>query len=254
MPANRDPRPVCLVTGGAKRIGRAVVTALAGDFDVAIHANRSISDAEALAADLTKTGARAAVFSADFTEPESVEDMVAAAAAHFGRLDLVVNSASLFTYDSPGDFTADQMKSLISINLIAPMVVARAFGKVGSDEATLINLLDNKVFAPNPDFFSYSLAKFALKGSIDMLALHFRGKMRVCGIAPGVTLISGDQSQENFEKSWRHSLTGTGATPDDIAKTVRFIWDTKSINGETIVLDGGQRLMSMERDVAFVVE
>jgi hypothetical protein len=115
-------------------------------------------------------------------------------------------------------------------------------------------MLDSKVFSLNPDFFSYSLSKIALKGSIEMQAMHFRGKLRVCGIAPSVTLVSGDQSPENFEKSWRHTLTGSGPTPQDIGGAVEFIWDTKSLNGSTITLDGGQHLMGLQRDVAFVVE
>jgi NAD(P)-dependent dehydrogenase (short-subunit alcohol dehydrogenase family) len=247
-------RPVCLVTGGARRIGRAIIAELSNDFDVAIHANRSMDEAIAFADELTASGARAEAFQADFSDPETAADLVESVAARFDRLDLVVNSASTFEYDSPSGFDAGRMQRILSVNLIAQMVVARAFGKLGSADATLVNMLDNKVFAPNPDFFSYSLAKFALKSSIDMLALHYRGKMRICGIAPGVALRSGDQTPENFEKSWRESLTGTGATPEQIARTVRFIWDTKSLNAEIIVLDGGQRLLSMERDVAFMVD
>lgn len=252
--SNSTNRPVCLVTGGARRIGKAILTELAVDFDLAIHANRSIAEAEVLGHELKSTGARTAVFKADFSEPESAAKLVESVVQHFGRLDLVVNSASAFEYDSPSDFDAEAMQRMLSVNLVAQMVVARTLGKVGSDQALLINMLDNKVFAPNPDFFSYSLAKFALKSAVDMLALHFRGRMRICGIAPGVTLLSGDQTPENFDKSWRRSLTGTGTTPLEIARTVRFIWETKSLNAEIIVLDGGQRLLSMERDVAFMVK
>lgn len=252
--SNSATRPVCLVTGGARRIGKAILTELARDFDLAIHVNRSRSEAEALAVELTVGGAKAAVFQADFSEPESAAAMVDAVVGHFGRLDLVVNSASSFEYDSPSSFSAETMQRILSVNLVAQMVVVRSFGKVGSTDATLINILDNKVFAPNPDFFSYSLAKFALKSSIDMLAMHYRAKMRVCGIAPGVTLQSGDQTAENFQKSWQHSLTGTGATPEQIARTVRYIWETKALNAEILVLDGGQRLLSLERDVAFMVD
>lgn len=247
-------KPVCLVTGGAKRIGRAIINALAVDFEIAIHANRSVDEANELADDLKRGGTRAAVFTADFGEPETASAMVEQAARHFGSLDLVVNSASLFEYDTPSDFTAIQMQRMLSVNLVAQMVVARAFAAVGSPQATLINMLDNKVFAPNPDYFSYSLAKFALKGATDMLAQHYRGHMRVCGIAPGNTLISGGQTEADFSRAWTKTLTGTGPTPEDIAKTVRFIWETTSLNGEIIVLDGGQRLMSRERDVAFDAE
>ena len=247
-------RPVCLVTGGARRIGRAILTELATDFDVAIHANKSAGEAEMLSSELSAKGARTAVFQSDFSEPEQATTLVESVFRHFGRLDLVVNSASAFEYDSPSSFDTEEMQRILSVNLVAQMVVARTFGKVGSSDATLINMLDNKVYAPNPDFFSYSLAKFALKSSIDMLALHYRGKMRVCGIAPGVTLQSGEQSAANFERSWQKSLTGTGSTPEQIARTVRFIWETRSLNADIIVLDGGQRLMSMERDVAFMVD
>lgn len=251
---NAAPRPVCLVTGGAKRIGRAIVEALAGDFDMAIHANRSLAEADALANEIATTGVRAAAFAADFSDPESAARLVDQAAAYFGRLDLLVNSASRFEYDSPSEFSAVKMQEMLSVNLVAQVAAARAFGNVGSPSATLINILDNKVFAPNPDFFSYSLAKFALKGATEMLAQHFRGRMRVCGIAPSNTLISGDQTDDTFAQGWARTLTGSGPTPADIASTIRFIWSTKSVNGEIIVLDGGQRLMSLERDVAFLSE
>jgi NAD(P)-dependent dehydrogenase (short-subunit alcohol dehydrogenase family) len=249
-----EPKKVCLVTGGAKRIGRAIVTSLARDFDVAIHTNNSVSDAETLAAELARQGATAAVFAADFSKPDEAGRLVEAVAARFGRLDLLVNSASRFEYDTPSEFTAAKMQELLAINLVAQLAAARAFGEVGSPSATLINMLDNKVFAPNPDFFSYSLAKFALKGATEMLAQHFRGRMRVCGIAPSNTLVSGDQTDATFAEGWARTLTGRGPTPADIADTVRFIWSTKSLNGEIIVLDGGQRLMSLERDVAFLSE
>lgn len=247
-------RPVCLVTGGAKRIGRAILTALASDFDLAIHANRSQAEAKALAGELAGAGAKTAVFAANFSAPETAGQMVEAVAAHFRRLDLVINNASAFEYDTPSTFDPAQMQAMLSVNLVAQMAVAQAFGRVGSDQATLINMLDNKVFAPNPDFFSYSLAKFGLKAATEMLAQHYAGRMRVCGIAPSNTLISGNQSADDFARGWAATLTGAGPSPDDIAAAVRFIWSTKSLNGEIIVLDGGQRLMARQRDVAFDTE
>ena len=247
-------RPLCLITGGARRIGAAIARHLAPGFDLAIHYNRSVAEAEALAPELTAMGAQVKLFPADFARPEEAAAMVRAVADGMGSIDLAVNSASLFDYDVPSDFSGEAMSRMLGVNLVAPMVVAREVAAHASSRAVLVNILDNKVFAPNPDFFSYSLAKFALKGAVDMLAMHFAGRMRVCAVAPGVTLPSGDQSEENFRKSWRRSLTGTGATPQDVAAAVEFIWKTASMNAATIVLDGGQHLMSLERDVAFVVE
>lgn len=254
MQEKQEARPVCLITGGARRLGAAMARHLASRFDLAIHFNSSAADAHSLAGELAASGARIELFPADLSDDTQAANLVREVVARMERLDLVVNSASVFEYDTPSEFSAETMKRLLAVNLVAPMMIAREFAAVASPGAVLVNMLDNKLYAPNPDFFSYSLAKFALKGAVDMLALHFRGRLRVAGIAPGVTLVSGDQSEENFRKSWRYTLTGAGATPEDIASTVEFIWRTNSINGEIIVLDGGQHLMSLERDVAFVVK
>lgn len=254
MQEKQEARPVCLITGGARRLGAAMARHLASRFDLAIHFNSSAAEAHSLAGELAASGARVELFPADLSDDTQAANLVREVVARMERLDLVVNSASVFEYDTPSEFSAETMKRSLAVNLVAPMMIAREFAAVASPGAVLVNMLDNKLYAPNPDFFSYSLAKFALKGAVDMLALHFRGRLRVAGIAPGVTLVSGEQSEENFRKSWQHTLTGAGATPDDIASTVEFIWRTSSINGEIIVLDGGQHLMSLERDVAFVVE
>lgn len=253
-PAGGSGRPLCLITGGARRLGAAIARHLAPTFDLAIHYNSSAAEAAALKAELEPAGGRVELFSADFTDAAEATALVQDVAHAMGPLDLVVNSASVFEHDTPSQFDAGRMQELLAVNLVAPMAVAREFATVASPRGLLVNMLDNKLFSPNPDFFSYSLGKFALKGAVDMLALHFRGRLRVCGIAPGITLISGDQSEENFRRSWRHTLTGAGPTPADIGATVAFIWNTASINGEIIILDGGQHLMSLERDVAFVVE
>jgi NAD(P)-dependent dehydrogenase (short-subunit alcohol dehydrogenase family) len=247
-------RPVGLITGGARRIGAAIAAELAPRFDVALHYYRSRDEAETLAVRLRDHGGRVELFGADLADPAAAAALVAAVTDRVCPIDLAVNNASSFTHDDPATFDAAAMQVSLATNLVSPMVIARELARLGSPRAVLVNILDSKVFAPNPDFFSYSLAKFALKASIDMLAMRFRGRMRVAGIAPSVTLRSGDQSQENFERGWRHTLTGAGPTPADIARAVAFIWDTPSLNGTTIVLDGGQHLMSLQRDVAFLDE
>lgn len=254
MPEDRVFRPVCLVTGGARRLGAAICAHLAPRFDIAVHYGTSQEDAHALRERLQASGRRVELFAADLADSAQAKALVPAVVRAMGRLDLLVSSASVFDYDTPSEFSAGKMGHTLAVNLVAPMILAREFAARGSPDATLIHMLDNKVFSLNPDFFSYSLSKVALHGAVDMAAMHFRRKLRVCGIAPGVTLVSGSQSQENFEKSWRHTLTGRGATPQDICRAVEFIWDTRSLDGEVIVLDGGQRLMSLERDVAFVVD
>lgn len=254
LPATKSERPVCLVTGGARRIGAAIVEYLAPRFDIAIHYGGSATEADDVMHRIEAAGARTQLFQADLASEAETVGLLHSAVAAMGRLDLVVSSASVFDYDTPSDFAADRMRDTLCVNLVAPMLLAREFARIGSPQATMIHMIDNKVFSLNPDFFSYSLSKVALKGAVDMLAMHFRKRLRVCGIAPGVTLRSGDQSEENFERSWRHTLTGEGPTPRDIGAAVEFIWETRSLNGEIIVLDGGQRLMSLERDVAFAVE
>lgn len=249
-----ESRPVCLITGGARRLGAAIAARLAQRFDLAVHYRSSGDEAGRLAARLRRDGGRVELVPADLADPRQAADLVPRIVREMGRIDLVVCNASLFEYDTPSDFEAETMLGLLGVNLVAPMVLGRELMRAGSPEATLVHVLDSKVFSPNPDFFSYSLAKTALKGAIDMQAMQFRGKVRVCGIAPSVTLISGEQTQENFERSWRHTLTGAGPTPRDIAGAVAFIWDTRSLNGSILTLDGGQHLMGLQRDIAFVVE
>jgi NAD(P)-dependent dehydrogenase (short-subunit alcohol dehydrogenase family) len=246
-------KPVCLITGGARRIGAAIAAHLASRFNLAIHYRSSSNDAERLAEQLHAENGVIELFEADLGDAEQAALLVPEVVRRMGRIDLIVSNASLFEYDTPSDFSPQAAQRSLAVNLVAPMILGRELTRSGSPEATLVHMLDSKVFSLNPDFFSYSLSKVALKGAIDMQAMHFRGKVRVCGIAPSVTLISGDQSPENFEKSWRHTLTGAGPSPQDIGRAVEFIWDTKALNGSILTLDGGQHLMGLERDIAFVV-
>ncbi len=247
--------PLAFITGGAKRIGAVIAMELAkAGFDIALHVNSSKNDGEELVQELQKKGVRAQVFQLDLADLDGIAPMIDAVARDMGPVDLLINNASMFTFDTPAEFDHKLAKNLLSVNLLAPAQLAKCVLKNCTPQALTINILDNKVFSLNPDFYSYTMTKVALKGTTEMMAMGFAGKMRVNAIAPGVTLISGDQTQENFEKSWRKSLSGVGATPGEIAHTILYMWNTKSINGETITLDGGQRLMGLERDVAFVVE
>jgi NAD(P)-dependent dehydrogenase (short-subunit alcohol dehydrogenase family) len=245
----QGPR-TAIVTGGAKRIGAAIVRALAEDgWHVLIHCNRSVAEAEALAAEL----GNARVVAAELADP-------AAAAAIMAGLDglppprLLVNSASRFAYDSADDFSADDFDLNQAINLRAPALLSKAFAaRTGEGGGLIVNLLDAKLAAPNPDFFTYTLTKIGLAGLTELTARAFAQRgIRVCGIAPSVTLLSGPQSRDNFDQVHALNALRRGIDVAEIVAALRFIIATPTITGQTITLDGGQRFLSLARDVQFL--
>lgn len=249
----RAPRGrTAIVTGGARRIGAAIVRALAADgWLVVIHYNSSAADALALAAE---TGGTAVC--ADLAAPDAGEKVMAAlnGAPPPG---LLVNSAAGFDLDGFDDFTAQGWDRHMAINARAPVLLARAFAdavaRSGGGDALVVNLLDAKLVQPNPDFFSYSVSKFALAGAMELVGrlLAPRG-VRVCGIAPAVTLVSGPQSGENFDRVHRLNPLDRGVSPDDIVGALRFLVASPAITGQTIVIDAGQRFYGLPRDVQFL--
>jgi NAD(P)-dependent dehydrogenase (short-subunit alcohol dehydrogenase family) len=245
----QGPR-TAIVTGGAKRIGAAIVRALAEDgWHVLIHCNRSVAEAEALAAEL----GNARVVAAELADP-------AAAAAIMAGLDglppprLLVNSASRFAYDSADGFSADDFDLNQAINLRAPALLSKAFAaRTGEGGGLIVNLLDAKLAAPNPDFFTYTLTKIGLAGLTELTARAFAQRgIRVCGIAPSVTLLSGPQSRDNFDQVHALNALRRGIDVAEIVAALRFIIATPTITGQTITLDGGQRFLSLARDVQFL--
>jgi NAD(P)-dependent dehydrogenase (short-subunit alcohol dehydrogenase family) len=238
-----------IVTGGARRIGAELSRALAEDgWHVLIHCNRSLAEAEALAAAL----GRATVVQAELAEPDCAERIMAA-------LDglppprLLANNASRFIHDSALDFTAEGWDAHMDVNLRAPALLSRAFAeRVGAGPGLIVNLLDAKLAAPNPDFFSYTVSRFGLAGLTELTARAYAPAIRVCGIAPSVTLVSGPQSRANFEAVHDLNALGRGVDVAEIVGALRFIVDTPTLTGQTIVLDGGLRFLSLERDVQYL--
>ena len=235
-----------IVTGGAKRIGAALSRALAEDgWHVLIHYNRSRAEAEALAAELG-----GATVQAELADP-------GAAGAIMAALDglpppgLLVNNASRFVLDQAGDFTVEGWDAHLDINLRAPALLSRAFA-ARAGEGLIVNLLDAKLAAPNPDFFSYTISKMGLAGLTELTARAFAPAIRVCGIAPSVTLVSGPQSRANFEEVHARNALCRGVEVAEIVAALRFIVATPTLTGQTIVLDGGQRFLSLPRDVQFL--
>jgi NAD(P)-dependent dehydrogenase (short-subunit alcohol dehydrogenase family) len=238
-----------IVTGGARRIGAAMVRALAEDgWSVLIHCHHSHAEAHALAAEVS--GAKVAVSDLAARDPcgpirDALEGMP--------PLALLVNNASRFVHDDFDDFTVEGWAAHFDTNLRAPALLSRMLADLAGEGGLIVNLHDAKLAHPNPDFFTYTLSKIGLAGLTDLSArkLAARG-IRVCGIAPSVTMVSGPQSRENFEKVHALNALGRGVAVDEIVAALRFIIATPTLTGQTIVLDGGQRFLRLPRDVQFM--
>lgn len=251
------PAPVALVTGAARRLGAAMVRRLvAQGFRVALHYNSSGDEAETLAADLRAAGGTCEVFAGDLAQRGTVERIWDSVAERFGPVSLLVNNASLFRNDDLIGAREADLDAHMAVNLKAPLwLTERLAVQPGlPDGALVVNMLDNKCLAPNPDFFTYTLSKTALHTATLLGAMRFDGRPRVCGIAPSITLISGKQTQENFEKSARINPLHRRVTPDDICDALMLLWADQSLNGQVLVLDGGQVHWRLDRDVAFLVK
>jgi NAD(P)-dependent dehydrogenase (short-subunit alcohol dehydrogenase family) len=248
------PTRTAIITGGAKRIGGAITRALAADgWYVLIHCNQSRAEAEALATEL----GNASVVTADLAEP-SAADIIMAACAGLPPARLLVNSSSRFVYDRIEDFSPADFDIHMAVNLRAPALLSRAFAAglpdTLDDPALVVNLLDAKLASLNPDYFTYTLSKIGFEGLTELTARSYAPRLRCVGIAPAVTLVSGPQTRENFEAVHGLNPLGRGVTVDDIVTALRFIIVTPTFNAQTIVLDGGQRLLGLPRDVAHMVE
>lgn len=247
------PRPVVLVTGGARRLGRVIVLHLAArGWDVAVHYRASADDAARTAAAAAAAGARAEAFGADLADEAACAGLVPAVRARFGRIDAVVNNASLFEHDTVADFSYGAMDRHWRANTAPAIVLARALHAAGG--GAVINLLDQKLWNPNPDHLSYTLSKAALEAATTLLAQALAPRTRVCGVAPGVTLLSGPMSAAEFDRAHRLTPLERSSTPEDIARAVAFLLESPAITGTTLLVDGGQHLQAQPRDVLFLAQ
>lgn len=254
-------RPVALVTGAAQRIGRVIALELAGHgFDVAVHCHRSRSAADATAAEARAIGARAEVFVADLADDTACRTLLPAVVARLGRVDAVVNNASLFRYDHARDAGRALLDAHWRTNTAAPVALAQALAdhvaaRAAVDEAAqgcVVNLLDQTLWNPNPDYFSYTLSKAALREATVLQAQALAPRVRVAGVAPGVTLPSGPMTEAEHAAAARLTPLGRSSTPEDVARAVRFVIESPAITGSTLLVDGGQHLSAQPRDVLFL--
>lgn len=250
-------RKAALVTGAAKRIGREIVLALAEQgWDVAVHYRSSKTEAEATVRDIEQFGRRAVALYCDLTDESAVNVLLSRAKEMLGPISCLVNNASVFEQDSVEDFSVDSLNSHMRINLAAPIMLARALHMATPDgeQSIVVNLLDQKLENMNSSFLSYTLSKAALGTATKTLAQELAPKLRVVGVAPGLTLRSADQTEEDFAMAHTMTPLGRSSTPQDIAATVCFLVASPAITGTTILVDGGQHLIPMQQDVMFAAK
>jgi NAD(P)-dependent dehydrogenase (short-subunit alcohol dehydrogenase family) len=246
--------PVVLVTGAAQRIGRDIALDLAAHgWRVAVHYRGSAEAADATVAGIRATGAQAQAFGADLAHEAQCEALVPAVHRAFGRVDAVVNNASLFAYDDVASFSMARMEAHWRANTAPAILLARALhSHCGRDGGVVVNLLDQKLWNPNPDYLSYTLSKAALEAANTLLAQALAPRLRICGVAPGVTMLSGEMSDREFQASHRMTPLRRSSTPQDVARAVRFLLESPAITGTTLLVDGGQHLQAQNRDVMFL--
>ena len=234
-----------LVTGGARRLGRAIALALAGDgFDVAIHCHASGADAARTADDIRALGVRACVLTADLAIEADVEMLVPAAQAALGPLGVLVNNASTFERDEWHDATRASWDAHIEPNLRAPFLLMQRFAQALPEtaEGLVINMLDQRVWSLTPHFVSYTVAKAGLWALTQSMALALAPRIRVNGIGPGPAAPSPRQSAAQFARQAGSVPLGRGTSPEEVARAALMLLALPSMTGQMIALDGGQHL------------
>lgn len=240
-----------LVTGGAKRIGAAIAQRLASEgWRVAVHYHRSPDDALACA-----SAVGGVAVEADLADPVAAEALPMRAAAALGApLDAVVNNASVFEFNRAATFSVEDWRRDETVNLLAPVLIARAFARLLPKGRTgaVVNILDQKLWNLNADFFTYTMSKIGLEGATRLLAKALAPGVRVNGVAPGLTLPSGMQSQADFEDvAARYNLLKRPIDVAAIAGAVTFLLDNPAVTGQTILVDNGQHMVASDHDVMF---
>ena len=244
-----------LVTGGAKRIGAAIVKdLLANGFNVAIHSVSSNEAAEGLCELALQQGVKACSVSGDLTDAKSTRRVFTSAAKALGSIDLLINNASIFLDDDAREFDGQTWDNHFAIHLKAPAILASEMMKQNLSNGLIVNMIDQRVKRLNPNFFSYTLSKSALWTATQTMAQSFAPQVRVNAIGPGPTLQNERQNPEDFNKQLQGILLKRGPELDEFGRTIRYLYETPSITGQMIALDGGQHLAWETPDVAGIKE
>jgi NAD(P)-dependent dehydrogenase (short-subunit alcohol dehydrogenase family) len=246
-----------LVTGGARRIGRAIVEDLASHgFGVAIHCNRSRSEGETLRQQIVERGGRAVILQCDLLDPQAMAELVPAAERELGPLSILINGASIFEWDEATDFSWETWDSHFAIHVKAPAMLARVFAErlAPGRDGLVVNIIDERVLRPNPRYFSYFLSKSALWAATRTMAQALAPRIRVNAIGPGPTLPNKRQTERDFAAQVDGLILERGPALEEFGATIRYLWEARSVTGQMIALDGGQHLAWRTPDVSGMKE
>jgi len=253
-------RKIALVTGSAKRLGREIALNLArSGWDLIVHYGNSRDQALETVQMIERLGRQACAIQADLSVDAQINGLIGRCIETMGLPDCLVNSASLFDFDTAQTFTQQHLDMHMRINVGAPVALARDLhrariqsGQMYDHPAVVINLLDQKLSNPNPDFLSYTLSKAALEHATILLAQALAPQVRVVGLAPGITMVSGDQTTESFKQAHTMTPLGHSSSPEDIGHAVVYLAGAHAVTGTTLYVDGGQHLQPSGRDVMFL--
>ena len=237
--------PVALITGGAKRIGKAIALALAGEgCAVAVHYHQDRDAAEATVREIAAAGVASVALQADLSDEAAVSGLVARAEARLGPLGILVNNASSFERDEWNTATRADWDAHFEPNLRAPFLLTQSFGErlPAAAEGCIINLIDQRVWSLTPHFVTYTLSKAGLWTLTQTMALALAPRIRVNAIGPGPTLPSPRQTAAQFERQWRSVPLRRPSDPEEIGRAVLAILALPSLTGQMLALDGGQHL------------
>lgn len=245
-------RKTALITGAAKRIGRAIALDMAAHgWSIAVHYYSSPGEAEETRDAIRDAGAEAALVQGDLADGGAMASLVDAAQSALGPVSCLINNASVFQHDDIATMTAESWEEHIAVNLRAPVFLAQRFAAAlpADEEGVIVNLIDQRVHKLTPHFFSYTISKAGLWTATRTLAQALAPRIRVNAVSPGPTLPNVRQRDEDFARESRATLLGRGPEPEEIAAAVRFILDAPSLTGQMITLDGGQHLVWQTPDV-----